>query len=158
MSQPVRCSQSATTAALLLLMSLLSLLSLSSCVLSPTALHRRAEAEADLIGLKLMAIAGYNPDQAPKTFAKMEEYQAHMMGKAAANASYIQDHPRSASRVKLLKVGGWSRELGRGGVSYCQPTPAAARMRGTREQMRRQPACCRCFWCFLLAVACQQAV
>lgn len=72
---------------------------------------RRAEAEADLIGLKLMAIAGYNPDQAPKTFAKMEEYQARMMGKAAANASYIQDHPRSANRVKLLEVskqpGGW---------------------------------------------------
>jgi hypothetical protein len=52
-----------------------------------------------------MAIAGYNPDQAPKTFAMMEEYQARMMGKAAANASYIQDHPRSASRVKLLEVG-----------------------------------------------------
>jgi len=66
---------------------------------------RRAEAEADLIGLKLMAIAGYNPDQAPKTFAKMEEYQGRMMGKAAANASYIQDHPRSANRVKLLEVG-----------------------------------------------------
>jgi hypothetical protein len=51
-----------------------------------------------------MAIAGYNADLAPKTFAKMEEYQARMMGKAAANASYIQDHPRSASRVKLLEV------------------------------------------------------
>jgi len=65
---------------------------------------RRAEAEADLIGLKLMALAGYNADLAPKTFAKMEEYQAKMMGKAAANASYIQDHPRSANRVKLLEV------------------------------------------------------
>lgn len=66
---------------------------------------RRAEAEADLIGLKLMSIAGYNQEQAPKTFAKMEEYQGQMMGKAAANASYIQDHPRSANRVKLLEVG-----------------------------------------------------
>jgi predicted Zn-dependent protease len=54
-----------------------------------------------------MAIAGYNADQAPKTFAKMEEYQAQMMGKAAANASYIQDHPRSANRVKLLEVRDW---------------------------------------------------
>jgi hypothetical protein len=27
-----------------------------------------------------------------------------MMGKAAANASYTQDHPRSANRVKLLQV------------------------------------------------------
>jgi Zn-dependent protease with chaperone function len=51
-----------------------------------------------------MALAGYNADLAPKTFAKMEEYQAKMMGKAAANASYIQDHPRSANRVKLLEV------------------------------------------------------
>eukprot|EP00882_Tetradesmus_deserticola_P000213 GHRQ01000239.1.p1 GENE.GHRQ01000239.1~~GHRQ01000239.1.p1 ORF type:complete len:587 (+),score=236.64 GHRQ01000239.1:206-1762(+) len=64
---------------------------------------RRAEAEADLIGLKLMAIAGYNADKAPLTFAKMEEYQGKMMGKAASNASYIQDHPRSANRVKLLQ-------------------------------------------------------
>ncbi|KAF6265803.1 peptidase family M48-domain-containing protein [Scenedesmus sp. NREL 46B-D3] len=64
---------------------------------------RRAEAEADLIGLKLMAIAGYNADKAPTTFAKMEEYQGKMMGKAASNASYIQDHPRSANRVKLLE-------------------------------------------------------
>jgi hypothetical protein len=30
--------------------------------------------------------------------------QAKMMGKAASNASYIQDHPRSANRVKLLQV------------------------------------------------------
>lgn len=74
-------------------------------VLAVLTYCRRAEAEADLIGLKLMALAGYNPDQAPKTFAKMEEYQARMMGKAAANASYIQDHPRSANRVKLLQVG-----------------------------------------------------
>jgi predicted Zn-dependent protease len=36
---------------------------------------RRAEAEADLVGLKLMAIAGYNPDKAPETFAEMEKYQ-----------------------------------------------------------------------------------
>lgn len=41
---------------------------------------RRAEAEADLIGLKLMAIAGYNPNKAPQTFAKMEEYQVPVVG------------------------------------------------------------------------------
>lgn len=56
-----------------------------------------------------MSIAGYNQDKAPTTFAKMEEYQAQMMGKAASNASYIQDHPRSANRVKLLQVGGHLR-------------------------------------------------
>ena len=32
---------------------------------------RRAEAEADLIGLKLMAIAGYNADKAPETFRRL---------------------------------------------------------------------------------------
>eukprot|EP00879_Flechtneria_rotunda_P000699 GHRR01000816.1.p1 GENE.GHRR01000816.1~~GHRR01000816.1.p1 ORF type:complete len:507 (+),score=148.08 GHRR01000816.1:216-1736(+) len=79
------------------------LVNIATNLLLQLPFSRRAEAEADLIGLKLMAIAGYNPNEAPKTFAKMEEYQAKMMGKAAANASYIQDHPRSANRVKLLE-------------------------------------------------------
>jgi hypothetical protein len=30
--------------------------------------------------------------------------QLRMMGKGAANASLIQDHPRSANSVKLLEV------------------------------------------------------
>lgn len=79
------------------------LVSIATNLLLQLPFSRRAEAEADLIGLKLMSIAGYNQDKAPTTFAKMEEYQAQMMGKAAANASYIQDHPRSANRVKLLE-------------------------------------------------------
>ena len=32
---------------------------------------RRAEAEADLIGLKLMALAGYNAEKAPETFRRL---------------------------------------------------------------------------------------
>jgi Zn-dependent protease with chaperone function len=79
------------------------LVNIATNLLLQLPFSRRAEAEADLIGLKLMSIAGYNQDKAPTTFAKMEEYQAQMMGKAASNASYIQDHPRSANRVKLLQ-------------------------------------------------------
>lgn len=36
---------------------------------------RRAEAEADLIGLKLMAMAGYNPDKAPETFRRLGQME-----------------------------------------------------------------------------------
>lgn len=79
------------------------LVNIATNLLLQLPFSRRAEAEADLIGLKLMALAGYNPDKAPTTFAEMEKYQAKMMGKSAANASYIQDHPRSANRVKLLQ-------------------------------------------------------
>eukprot|EP00878_Enallax_costatus_P000134 GHUV01000175.1.p1 GENE.GHUV01000175.1~~GHUV01000175.1.p1 ORF type:complete len:514 (+),score=173.27 GHUV01000175.1:224-1765(+) len=79
------------------------LVNIATNLLLQLPFSRRAEAEADLIGLKLMSIAGYNQNKAPTTFAKMEEYQGQMMGKSAANASYIQDHPRSANRVKLLE-------------------------------------------------------
>ncbi|KAF8071021.1 oma1 [Scenedesmus sp. PABB004] len=79
------------------------LINIATNLLLQLPFSRRAEAEADLIGLKLMSIAGYRAAKAPETFAKMEAYQARMMGKAASNASYIQDHPRSANRVKLLE-------------------------------------------------------
>ena len=36
---------------------------------------RRAEAEADLIGLKLMALAGYNPDKAPEPFRRLGQLE-----------------------------------------------------------------------------------
>lgn len=47
---------------------------------------RRAEAEADLIGLKLMALAGYNPDHAPTTFAIMEQNDLNKRAGGGGNA------------------------------------------------------------------------
>ena len=66
---------------------------------------RRAEAEADLIGLKLMALAGYNPRIAPKTFLLMEEYQESGGAKKGAGGSPI----------RLGGLGKKGKEEGRGG-------------------------------------------
>ncbi|KXZ53123.1 hypothetical protein GPECTOR_7g1014 [Gonium pectorale] len=73
---------------------------------------RRAEAEADLIGLKLMALAGYDPALAPETFRLLEqaEHGGHGGRRLAAIASPVAKaaslgctHPRSANRVRALE-------------------------------------------------------
>ena len=46
---------------------------------------RRAEAEADLIGLKLMALAGYNPEKAPDTFKRLGSVDPSRMQGAAGS-------------------------------------------------------------------------
>ncbi|KAG2430595.1 hypothetical protein HXX76_010113 [Chlamydomonas incerta] len=82
---------------------------------------RRAEAEADLIGLKLMALAGYDPALAPQTFRQLDaaEHAAARRGRGLVGAlaglaapppglqkaaSLGCTHPRSAHRVKALEA------------------------------------------------------
>ncbi len=48
------------------------LISVFTNVLLQMPFSRRAEAEADLIGMKLMALAGYDPANAPETFRRLE--------------------------------------------------------------------------------------
>ncbi|KAK9837027.1 hypothetical protein WJX81_008114 [Elliptochloris bilobata] len=71
---------------------------------------RRAEAEADLIGLKLMALAGYNANKAPETFRRLGamEVGGKMQGMAGSDTARMVlqvqcTHPRSDSRVKMLE-------------------------------------------------------
>lgn len=60
---------------------------------------RRAEAEADLIGLKLMALAGYNAEKAPETFRRLGamEVGGKMANMAGSNTARMVLQARAAT-------------------------------------------------------------
>ena len=64
---------------------------------------RRAEAEADLIGLKLMALAGYNAGKAPETFRRLGamEVGGKMANMAGSNTARMVLQARTASPRNL---------------------------------------------------------
>ena len=64
---------------------------------------RRAEAEADLIGLKLMALAGYNADKAPETFRRLGamEVGGKMANMAGSNTARMVLQARAATPGNL---------------------------------------------------------
>lgn len=59
---------------------------------------RKFERQADEVGIKLMAIAGYDPAAAPKLWKRMQE---HSGGKEPAE--FLSTHPSSQSRIDNLK-------------------------------------------------------
>ncbi|WP_395066724.1 M48 family metallopeptidase [Flavobacterium sp.] len=59
---------------------------------------RSHESEADKIGLTLMAIAGYNPDQAVQFWARMSASSA-----GQAPPEFMSTHPSDATRIAQLK-------------------------------------------------------
>lgn len=59
---------------------------------------RNHESEADMIGLKLMAIAGYNPDTAVVFWERMAANSA-----GAAPLEFLSTHPSDATRIAKLK-------------------------------------------------------
>lgn len=64
---------------------------------------RENESEADHIGLIFMAMAGYDPNEAPKFWERMES-----MSGGGAPPEWLSTHPSHATRVKDLQ--GWIPE------------------------------------------------
>ena len=60
---------------------------------------RSHESEADKIGLTLMAIAGYNPDQAIVFWQRMAAQSA-----GQAQPEFLSTHPSDATRIANLKA------------------------------------------------------
>ena len=59
---------------------------------------RKHETEADEIGIKLMAIAGYNPDEAAELWKRMNENSG-----GAGPPQFLSTHPASEQRIKNLQ-------------------------------------------------------
>jgi predicted Zn-dependent protease len=66
---------------------------------------RNHETEADKIGIKLMAIAGYNPDEAAKLWKRMKESSG---GVGAGPPQFLSTHPSNDERINNLQ--NWSAE------------------------------------------------
>ncbi|MGI9525682.1 MAG: M48 family metallopeptidase [Weeksellaceae bacterium] len=64
------------------------------------AYSRKAELEADAIGLKLMAMAGYDPREAPKFWKRMEQATAG----SSRPPEFLSTHPNPGRRIAQLEA------------------------------------------------------
>ncbi|MCC5946592.1 MAG: M48 family metallopeptidase [Bernardetiaceae bacterium] len=68
-----------------------------SSQLGTLAFSRRHESEADKLGLYFMALAGYNPEEAPRFWQRMEARSS-----GGGPPEFLSTHPSSSRRIKDL--------------------------------------------------------
>ncbi|OQW56874.1 MAG: peptidase M48 [Proteobacteria bacterium HN_bin10] len=71
--------------------------------------NRKQESEADLIGLRLMASAGYDPHEAVPFWERMSGCPRNMIGKlcfrsAAAIPEFLSTHPSDITRINQIEA------------------------------------------------------
>ncbi|KAF5343664.1 hypothetical protein D9758_014700 [Tetrapyrgos nigripes] len=64
---------------------------------------RVMETEADLIGLRLMSKACYEPDASPGMFSRLGRLESQGGGAGARVPEFLRTHPTSETRVKVLE-------------------------------------------------------
>ena len=87
--------------------------------------NRRQESEADFIGLRLMAEAGYDPREAVPFWERMSGCPRNMIGKlcfrsAAAIPEFLSTHPSDVSRIQQIEA--WIPDA----MRFYHPTGAPA--------------------------------
>ncbi|MGH7232813.1 MAG: M48 family metallopeptidase [Nitrospiraceae bacterium] len=91
--------------------------------------NRRQESEADYIGLRLMAQAGYDPREAVPFWERMSGCPRKMIGKLcfrsqAAIPEFLSTHPSDITRINQIEQ--WTPEALRYYSPSGQPTPLPA--------------------------------
>ena len=87
-------------------------LSLATIAHKQLAFSREAEAEADSVGLRILARAGFNPKAMPSFLAKLEKFSD---GNNAEVGEYLQNHPLTIKRVsdtqsRAQRIRGYNKE------------------------------------------------
>lgn len=88
--------------------------------------NRKQESEADLIGLRLMASAGYDPHEAVPFWERMSGCPRNMIGKlcfrsAAAIPEFLSTHPSDITRINQIEA--WIPDALRFYRPHGSPTP-----------------------------------
>ncbi|HJU06415.1 MAG TPA: M48 family metallopeptidase [Nitrospiraceae bacterium] len=89
--------------------------------------NRRQESEADYIGLRLMAQAGYDPREAVPFWERMSGCPRNMIGKLcfrsqAAIPEFLSTHPSDITRINQIEL--WTPDALRYYHPASQPTPS----------------------------------
>lgn len=81
------------------------------------AFGRNAESEADRVGLRILASAGFNPHAAPSFLRKLERFDHNNL---ADIREFLQSHPLSVNRVSdtVLRANQYGDYKGKENVSY----------------------------------------
>jgi predicted Zn-dependent protease len=96
--------------------------------------NRTQESEADYIGLRLMAQAGYDPHEAVAFWERMSGCPRNMIGKlcfrsGAGIPEFLSTHPSEETRIKNIER--WIPEMMKYYSSSPSPEPSGERDKGT---------------------------
>ncbi len=64
---------------------------------------RKLEREADVVGLRLMTDACYDPAESPRMFQRLADLQGQAVGKESRATNILSTHPMFSDRIERLE-------------------------------------------------------